>query len=793
MTITAKYIGQRTVQISTTFTPGAGSSTYTSFATIADAIADAIIGTQAGAAGATRNATLANTRPASANNQYLQGAVATTFSAAAGVTPQSNSGWTMIDAFWGGDLTYAVTANTPDERATQFTQVFKSLCKDNVMYKIFIIRYNMYDQSIWTSSCESWNVTTHQPTNEVWTHYDIAPIGWNVTNMDMIVMVSPRWLALTSFIGNEQGNWAGVFEVDREDPADTGASGFPCWFWCCNYSLQAGTRGTTDTTPNGWTSKPGNHNYNQVGSFPRTRDGSTGRSALLKNWGFDLGFLTFPSFFNDPLNSLMYQISSLGANKFAYSGWAPTKRLTMPFKPILNIDAANPVNYGQANGLKLLNTAGMSMNKIMVAVDADGNASASGTSSAHWLLSNTWKASNRSPYVTQGDQTTFTTAANISGAIGNGQDIRGFVSVGSHIYLYEGAGRVYKVNLDTFASTEITGAYIANHQFWDIKYDGEWGIWLVRSDNKLVLISMIDDSVQIFNGPSSPAMVMTCLALNSQEICVGNNVVSQSQILYRSTKAVPAVWAASTSASVSAANTVAIMGMMKVSPEGHFYGVPKATSSTGYANTVIKWNAGAAAASSFSILTIPNNVSAGTAMAAGFDIISRDFGFATSDGCQNATSSWHSGMVVFNYKTMSSTTSLLSNTTTTNSTISVPNQWNWTYSTDPRYCRLGFCKHSGYFNIWNKGHGSPNSYWLSLDLCNFAKATTPNYYNISSTTGSAGYLWESGAWPDVFSDNSRLIATSGPRIKVVKNLIGNNSFGGAVDTSYVYGQFALPA
>ena len=49
MTISAKYIGQSTVQISTQFTPTSGAGNLTTFDQFANTIADAITDTQPGA------------------------------------------------------------------------------------------------------------------------------------------------------------------------------------------------------------------------------------------------------------------------------------------------------------------------------------------------------------------------------------------------------------------------------------------------------------------------------------------------------------------------------------------------------------------------------------------------------------------------------------------------------------------------------------------------------------------------------------------------------------------------
>jgi len=78
MTISAKYIGTSTIQVSTQFTPTSGAGNLTTFMTFANTIADAITDTTVGAAGA------------------LGGV---TFTALSGVTPQTDSGWTLFDSF----------------------------------------------------------------------------------------------------------------------------------------------------------------------------------------------------------------------------------------------------------------------------------------------------------------------------------------------------------------------------------------------------------------------------------------------------------------------------------------------------------------------------------------------------------------------------------------------------------------------------------------------------------------------------------------------------------------------
>ena len=113
MTISAKYIGTSTVQVSTQFTPTSGAGNLTTFMQFANTIADAVTDTQPGSAGA------------------LGGV---TFTAASGVTAQTDSGWTLFDSFWGGQ------GDASGTQSPIYTQVFRSLNKDAVTYKNAVIR-----------------------------------------------------------------------------------------------------------------------------------------------------------------------------------------------------------------------------------------------------------------------------------------------------------------------------------------------------------------------------------------------------------------------------------------------------------------------------------------------------------------------------------------------------------------------------------------------------------------------------------------------------------------------------
>ena len=112
MSITAKYIGASTIQISSTFNAASGNTNMTSFAQFANTVVDAM----------TNTTSLTNT------NGALSG---TAFTADAGVTAQTSSGWTLFDSFWGGQNATAGTASPV------YTQVFRSLNADGITYKYY--------------------------------------------------------------------------------------------------------------------------------------------------------------------------------------------------------------------------------------------------------------------------------------------------------------------------------------------------------------------------------------------------------------------------------------------------------------------------------------------------------------------------------------------------------------------------------------------------------------------------------------------------------------------------------
>jgi len=498
MTISAKYIGTSTIQVSTQFTPTSGAGNLTTFMTFANTIADAITDTTVGAAGA------------------LGGV---TFTAVSGVTPQTDSGWTLFDSFWGGQ------DNTAGTQSPIYTQVFRCINKDAVTYKNAVIRYNLKRLIVNISCVEYWDspsnynaaspvaVTSHTGVNEAYTYMDSAPIGFNLTACDFIINFSPRWGVLHSYINNESSLWAGIFETAREDVMDTASANSPCFGWVSStlWCLGAQTAGGSG--------KPLNSGDYPLISMPRTRQGYTGINAA-KGWGGDYGATFMPNWLTTTVNAFIWYLGN-SANKFISNGWDSTRRLTLPIKPISDY-ATTITNYGQIFGLKVLSPIGLNMNKITIPCDSDGNAAGNGTDRPHWLLNNHHKTATT-------DNTSW--FANISWAneifsFGGRPDA--ICYTGASIYaILSGGGSVVRFRLDTkTVNTVATGG-----GYTDIEFDGERYVYFTSSTGGISLsrLDTADDSTLV----TFSSVGYSAIGINGGTVICSPNTASNTPILYR--------------------------------------------------------------------------------------------------------------------------------------------------------------------------------------------------------------------------------------------------------------------
>lgn len=638
MTISATYIGQSTVQVSTSYTPVSGSSYLTPFMQFANTVADAITGTTW-------------TSPATQATGAISG---TTFVAAQNVTPQTTSlytptpstasGWTLYDAFWGGaDATAGSSSPT-------YTQVFRSVNKDGTTAKNIVLRYNTREQTINTTTYEYWDTranydagvidistptasttatqatigsstivvgsatniavgqivsatgipfmttvtavsgttitlsnlttaalsstaitfttTSHGGSQEAWTFFDSAPIAYNLTNCDFLIMVSPRWCILHSYIGIESSMWSGVVEMAREDIMDTVAAKYPCWGWISSTLWNLGAV-TANVKPfNGATNAS---DYPLI-CMPRTRSGNTGIGAA-RGWGADYGITAFPTWLSNAAPSMVYNLGT-GA-KFLNNQWDTTRRLTLPIKPIADF-MTTVTNYGQIFGAKILAPVGQNMNKVNIAVDSDGNSSTTASDRGHWLLNCHHKTADATSWLTSANAT----ITNAQIATGTLRPL-GLVSVGS-VYYFFTATTISKIDPATLVYSDIV---TASSGYSDIKYDGERYIY-VTSTTAAVALTKIDIATDTVIGTVNVVNGFTCLGISGDTICCALNSASTTPQVYRYIRqtsiGTPAAITATTTAATPSLTTggplAEAMIVRDIQPDmdGNFWAVPVA-------------------------------------------------------------------------------------------------------------------------------------------------------------------------------------------------------------------------
>lgn len=268
--------------------------------------------------------------------------------------------------------TAIVAAGWTQWDVTTLTKVYRSLNKDGTTYKYIGIYIDPYLGKINTTSYESWNNTTHVGTNETYTFGRTGEMGYCGNNTDVILMISPYWCLLQTYIGNQPSQWSGVIEFKRELPEDTGAAGYPCFAWVCSSLI-------FNKTDMG-----GSGTYYYGMSFPRTKGGLTGLAAATSNTGWQLPYTRI---------GISSGLGSEELNKYVTHAWDTSKKTIQSLRPTVGLREI----HGTAFGLKALYNAGAPYNKITVPVDSTFTYSASGTNTEHWLLGETVYSNTYAP------------------------------------------------------------------------------------------------------------------------------------------------------------------------------------------------------------------------------------------------------------------------------------------------------------------------------------------------------------------------------------------------------------
>ena len=161
-------------------------------------------------------------------------------------------GWSLWDAV--DQTTYS----------PMVTRVYRRLNADGTTFKYVILRYDTLRLKINLSCAEAFDQVTHVATNESWHNDGCFYHGYDLRYSFIIVNATERHLLLQTYILNEPGHWAGVFEAERVAGEDISSNTAPNFFY--TNSLMFGTPYGIDNTRTSNTSMI-------MMAFPRTPDG----------------------------------------------------------------------------------------------------------------------------------------------------------------------------------------------------------------------------------------------------------------------------------------------------------------------------------------------------------------------------------------------------------------------------------------------------------------------------------------------------------------------------------------
>lgn len=321
----------------------------------------------------------------------------------------------------------------------QYRRVYRALNNDGSTYKYIGFFIDPGALKITTTCYESWNATTHVGTNEVWTFNRAGWHGIHLSGCDVILMVTPYWCVLQTFIRNNPSVWSGVFEVAREAPEDTAAAGYPCFVWMHSGAVMTGT-----TTA-------------QYASFPRNRAGNTGVAAVTNGWQtpyIRLGTMT--------------NIDGQTLVPLTTYAWDTTKKIVHSMRPTYGTSEI----HGRVYGLKASYNIGAPYNRVSLPVDTSFNYSSTGTATEHWVLGHT-HCGNAATMVQVGAPLSgYASGASTSTIPGY---IRSCIFTGTTFYITHATG-ICKLDGTTAGlaatATAIAGVSAVDHH--DIVFDGRY-------------------------------------------------------------------------------------------------------------------------------------------------------------------------------------------------------------------------------------------------------------------------------------------------------------------------------
>lgn len=367
----------------------------------------------------------------------------------------AKGGWTLYDI-----TTATVTAGSLYSPIT--TLVYSAPNADGVTTKYMIIRIDTVKLMIYTGACESWNATTHVPTNETWSGGGVFQQGYDIKDSIILISATQRHCVFWTFIKNEPGLWSGVFEFERVAGEDvTTGSPVPCWAW--TNSLMLGTPyGKDDNTTNSTV----------MFAFCRTADGLTGARAAsvyapVTNRGMFPPFYATAGVSNtlDPNKlHLGSYANSLSSGTVVY-GWDSLKTVVSP----ISADAISKyMPVGRAYNVGVTKPIGGALDTIFVALDSTGGwPSATGVNTEALLL----PLNGGSEYSWTLAYTTGTTS--FYGSLPVGTTATKVIAIGNNVWMGTNQGiYTYDQTLGQGAAPTLRVPHSTSGGILDIVFDG---------------------------------------------------------------------------------------------------------------------------------------------------------------------------------------------------------------------------------------------------------------------------------------------------------------------------------
>lgn len=449
-------------------------------------------------------------------------------------TTFSNGGTTGWDLVWEGKY---------DALSPHWTQVFRSLNVDGVTYKCSIFNWNIPNNELDICTCERFGTlaqftagtlsamatTGGAITNPAWTFYNCATIGWKLDACDVIINAHPRWMLAHAYINSEPCLWAGVFELQRNDPMDTATQSNPCWGWISSTLWNYGINSSTLTTLDGATNCLGNSGYEHLlicmPSVMKYSGRVTGINAAI-GFSADYGITQHPSWLNTQYSKKVCMFSGLIGNtnaKFQFNGWNPSKRLVMPITPIADYMSAGPIVLGQIYGLKVLGPVGENMNRVKLTVGSDGNFSTSGTSKDHFILN----LHHKHDFSGFGSNTT---TIDLGTLPANHYPTGEIITIGSAYFLLtRNTFRLYRIDAFSGATTLVWDITAVGYTPYCMRFDGEQFIYIGHSNG----LAKIDVYSLAVTPQISSASARGITFLNGYVVFSSSQLVTSAQTVYK--------------------------------------------------------------------------------------------------------------------------------------------------------------------------------------------------------------------------------------------------------------------